>query len=153
MATLWARRVSYDSIQPGDELPILVKQESQETIGFYARYAQSTLPQGWHSVHTDAEHASKDIFGGTVNLGTATVAYVAELLEKAFPMRALMGPGSFLEVRLTEPIRPEDTITFTGEVTGKRDDNGQQLVDCEVMGSNQLEQIVARANATICFPQ
>ena len=43
-------------------------------------------------------------------MGTATVAYVAELLEKAFPLKAMMGFGSGLEVRATEPVRPGDTI-------------------------------------------
>ena len=128
MATLWARTVSYDSIEVGDDLPILVKYESQETIDLYARYASSSTRTDLHNLHTDLEYATKSIFGGTVNMGAATVAYVAELLEKAFPLKDLMSRHSRLEMRATEPIRPGDTIIFTGRVTGKREEGGHRLV-------------------------
>ena len=59
MATLWARRVSYDSVNAGDELPIPVKHESQETIDFYARCAPTGSRPGWHNLHTDEEYAKK----------------------------------------------------------------------------------------------
>ena len=149
MATLWARTVSYDSIEVGDDLPILVKYESQETIDLYARYVPSSTGTDLHNLHTDQEYATKSIFGGTVNMGAATVAYVAELLEKSFPLKDLMSRHSRLEMRATEPIRPGDTITFTGRVTGKREEGGHRLVDCEVVSSNQVNQVVARASASI----
>ena len=151
MATLWAKRVTYESVQVGDELPILVKHESQGSIDLYARYAPTGPKPDWHDLHTDEEFAENGIFGGRVNTGVATVAYVAELLEKAFPVRSLMGYGSSLEMRATEPIRPGDTITFTGEVTDKREGDGHRLVECEVIGTNQLNQTVARAKAMIPF--
>ena len=151
MATLWAKRVSYDTVEPGDDLPILVKHESQETIDLYAQQASPGPRPGWRSLHTDKEFAATGIFGGTVNMGTATVAYVAELLEKAFPIKNLMSQHSRLEMRATEPVRAGDTITFTGRVTGKREDDGRGLVECEVIGANQLDQTVARGCATISF--
>ena len=81
----------------------------------------------------------------------ATVAYVAELLEKGFPLEKLMGKGSRLEMRGTEPVRVGDTVTFTGQVTDKREEDGLRLVDCEVTGTNQLGATVARARATIAM--
>ena len=152
MATLWARTVSYDSTQVGDDLPILVKHESQETINLYARYAPTGLRPGWRNLHTDKEYAEKGIFGGPVNMGVATVAYVAELVEKAFPLKNLMSHGSRLEMRATEPVRAGDAITFTGQVTGKREEDGHRLVDCEIIGANQLNQVVTRAKVAIAFP-
>ncbi len=149
MSTLWAKRVTYESVQVGDDLPILVKHESQESIDLYARNASTGPKPGWHDLHTDEEFAEKGIFGGRVNTGVATVAYVAELLEKAFPVRSLMSYGSRLEMRATEPIRSGDTITFTGEVTGKREEDGRRLVECEVIGTNQLNRTVARAKAIV----
>ena len=149
MTTLWAKTVSFDSVQIGDELPILVKYENQMTIDLYAKYASSAPKAGWSNLHTDKDFASKGIFGGTVNMGVATVAYVAELLEKAFPIRDITAPGSSLEMRATEPFRDGDTVTFTGQVTDKRIEDGRNLVDCEVTGVNQREHTVARARATI----
>lgn len=151
MATLWARTVSYDSIRVGDDLPILVKHEDQQSIDNYARYAPTGPRPGWRNLHTDPAFAEQGIFGGTVNMGVATVAYVAELLEKAFPLRTLMAQGSHLEMRATEPVRAGDTVTFTGSVTEKRQEEGRGLVECEVIGTNQRDQVVARARASIPF--
>ena len=151
MATLWARRASYDSIAVGDDLPILVKHESKESIDQYARLAMPEPAAGWHSLHTDPEFASGSIFGGPVNMGTATTAYVAELLEKAFPLRNIMRAGTILEMRATRPIRPGDTITFTGRITSKGIEDGVGLVVCEVSGTNQDGETVAKASATIAF--
>ena len=151
MARLWAKSMSYESVEVGDELPILVKHESQESIDQYSKLAMPHLATDWHSLHTEEEFAKEGIFGGTVNMGVATVAYVAELLEKGFPLEKLMGRGSRLEVRATEPVRVGDTVTFIGEVTGKREEDGLRLIDCEVTGTNQLEATVARARATIAI--
>ena len=149
MTTLWAKTVSFESVQVGDELPILVKHETQETIDLYARYASPAPRPDWHNLHTDKEFASKGIFGGTINMGVATVAYVAELLEKAFSIKDLTAVGSTLEMRATEPFRVGDTVTFTGQVTAKRAEGGLNLVECEVTGFNQRDQMVARARAVI----
>ena len=149
MATLWAKSVRFDSVQVGDDLPILVKHESQVTIDNYAKYASTAPKAGWSNLHTDKEYASQGIFGGTVNMGVATVAYVAELLEKAFSVRDVTAMGSTLKMRATEPFRDGDTVTFTGQVTGKQVVDGKNVVECEITGVNQRDQIVARASASI----
>lgn len=149
MATLWAKNVSFESVQVGDDLPILVKHESQVTIDNYAKYASTSPKAGWSNLHTDKEYASQGIFGGTVNMGVATVAYVAELLEKAFSVRDVTAKGSTLKMRATEPFRDGDTVTFTGQVTGKQVVDGKNVVECEITGVNQRDQTIARANASI----
>ena len=149
MPKLWAKTLSYDAVQVGDDLPILVKHESQETIDQYARLASTAPRDNWNNLHTDEEYAKGGIFGGTVNMGVATVAYVAELLEKGFPLQGLMGEGSQLEMRATAPIRVGDTVTFTGQVTGKGEEAGKGWVECEVTGANQDDVVVARARARV----
>jgi acyl dehydratase len=84
-------------------------------------------------------------------MGVATVAYVAELLEKAFPVRDITAQGSTLKMRATEPFRDGDTVTFTGQVTGKQVVDGKQVVECEITGVNQRDQTIARANASIAL--
>lgn len=152
MTRLWAKTLSYKRVQVGDELPILVKHESKETIEHYARYSSTRPSPGWSDLHADEEFARQGIFGETVGVGTATMAYVAELLEKGFPIANLTAKGSSLEMRATEPVRAGDTITFTGQVTGKLEEDDQRLLECDVVGTNQLGQTVARAVATISFP-
>ena len=43
MATLWVKTTTYESVEVGDDLPILVKHESQETIDSYAQYSGKDL--------------------------------------------------------------------------------------------------------------
>ena len=62
-----------------------------------------------------------------------------------------MARGSRLEMRATEPVRADDTVTFTGRVTDKGEEDGLGLVRCEVTGTNQRDQVVARARATVPF--
>ncbi len=149
MPRLWAKTLDYDRIEVGDDLPILVKHESKESIDLYAQLASTAPRANWNNLHTDEEYAKQGIFGGTVNMGVATVAYVAELLEKGFPLQKLTGAGSELEMRATQPVRAGDTVTFTGQVTSKGEDNGQRWVECEVTGTNQDEVLVARARARV----
>ena len=151
MATLHARTSSFRSIRVRDELPILVKYEDQQSIDGYSKYASVGPREGWRNLHTEPEYAKQGIFGGTVNMGVATVAYVAELLEKAFPLRNLMARGSRLEMRATEPFRAGDTVTFTGRVIEVCEEAGMGLVRCEVTGTNQRDQVVARARTTVPF--
>lgn len=142
---------TYDSIKVGDELPILVKHESQETINAHAELARIAPRHEGHSLHTEEEYARTTVFAGTVNAGPATMAYIAELLEKAFPLPNLVARGSRLEMRATEPIRPGDVVTFRGAVIEKGVVAGQRAVVCQVTGTNQLGQRVAVATATIAF--
>ena len=149
MPRLWARTLDYDTIEVGDDLPILVKHEDQQSIDTYAKLASTAPRANWNNLHTDEEFAKGGIFGGTVNMGVATVAYVAELLEKGFPLQKLTGAGAELEMRATQPVRAGDTVTFTGQVTGKGEDAGQRWVECEVTGTNQDEVVVAKARARV----
>jgi acyl dehydratase len=45
-----------------------------------------------------------------------------------------------------------DVQTITGEVTGKREDNGQKLIDVKIAFTNQRGEETVRATATIALP-
>ena len=121
MPRLWAKTLDYDRIEVGDDLPILVKSESQESIDLYAKLASTAPRDNWNNLHTDEEYAKQGIFGGTVNMGVATVAYVAELLEKGFPLQKLTGSGSEIEIAgySTGAGRRHDHFHRTGDGQGR----------------------------------
>ena len=149
MARLWVRTVTFDSISVGDQLPILVKWDTQESIDQFAELALSHESSEQSSLDPDKESAARGASGGTVVSGPAIVAYVAELLEKAFPIANILARGSRLEVRAIVPVRPDDTISFTGEVVDKRKDGSLRLVECAIIGENQEGQAVARPVAVV----
>ena len=42
---------------------------------------------------------------------------------------------------------------FTGQITGKREENGKKLVDCKVQGVNQLGKTMGVAEATLVLSE
>ena len=76
-------------IEPADALPILTKHETQQAIDRYATLTR-LRPRVGTNLHQDAEFARRTLFGGTANAGVATLAYCAELLERAYGPEALL---------------------------------------------------------------
>ncbi|MEE2700783.1 MAG: MaoC family dehydratase [Chloroflexota bacterium] len=141
--------VTFESVNEGDELPELVKTETQETIDLYTRAIVGRRPRQFESnnLHTDQKFADDGIFKGTVNYGVVTAGFMMELLGKAFPFDSVQSCS--LSMRALEPVRSDDTVTFGGKVLDKRIEADRKLVDVEITGVNQLGQVVAAAKATI----
>ena len=74
-----------------------------------------------------------------------------ELLEKAFPIPSILAQGSKLDIQTLRPVKPDDTITLTGEVVDKRLEGGRRMVECVVLVENQHGQTVARAVTVVCL--
>lgn len=142
-----ARHVTFESINVGDELPLFEISETQETIN-NARISISEEQDNPRNIHTDPQFAKTGLFAGTVNAGVTTMAYVAQMLEQWFPTEAFNNGGR-LSFKAIDAFRPGDTVTFTGRITGKRQQGGKRLVDCEIQGVNQLGKMAGVAEATL----
>jgi acyl dehydratase len=55
-------------------------------------------------------------------------------------------------MRAITPFRAGDTVTFAGDVTGKRLEDGNKIVDCRVRGINQRGELVCLSDATMMLP-
>ena len=145
------RLLSFGSLQVGQELQSLDISESDEIIlrKNDLRLAGKVVTS---NIHTDEEFARKNIFGGAVNSGPATLSYVDQMLELSFPLRAFLNGGKLL-MRAITPFRAGDTVTFMGEVTDRRDTEGQKIVDCRVKGTNQRGHLVCLSDATLVLPE
>jgi acyl dehydratase len=142
--------VAFDTIRIGDHLAPLVIAESREIINRKNELRLAGKPSA-SNIHTDEQFARQNIFGGTVNSGPATMSYVDQLLEQSFPLRAFYDGGRLL-MRAITPFRAGDTVTFAGEVTDKREDNGKRIVDCRIEGTNQRGELVCFSDATMMLP-
>ena len=145
MARLWAKTVTFDSVAVGDQLPILAKWETEETI---ARF--NALISREDTEPRDGE-VPQDSSSGQAAGAPALAAYVLELLEKAFPIPSILAQGSKLDIQTLQPVRPDDTITLTGEVVDKRQAENRRMVECVVLVDNQHGQTVARAVCVVCL--
>ncbi len=142
MARLWAKTTTFESVSIGDELPIVVKWETSDTIETFLKFLSPHDGRGGEDAEDDplktAEAASQ-----------ALLSYVTELLEKGFPLPNIVARGSSLDLKLVVPVKPEDTISMSGRVVDKGQADGLNLVKCLVAIENQDNQLVAEATATI----
>ena len=118
------------SYAEGDEITPLVKEMTQDAINLFEASAGNTGP----SQFTD-EHAAKEILGteGTIASGRMSLTFAIEMLRRHFGADVFNHTG-VVDLRFLRPVRPGDTITFTGKVTGTtREANGNRIsVDIEV---------------------
>ena len=139
--------LDYGSAVEGTPLAELSITESQEIINSRSAFRLAGRPND-SNIHTDEEFARQNIFGGTVNSGPATMSYVDQMLQLSFPPEAFYNGGSLL-MRAITPFRSGDTVTFAGEVTGRRREEGRGIVECRVRGVNRRGELVCLADATL----
>ena len=112
------------SYEEGDEIMPLVKEMTQEAINLFEGSAGNTGP----SQFTD-EHAAREVLGteGTIASGRMSLTFAIEMLRRHFDADVFNHTG-VVDLRFLRPVRPGDTITFTGTVTGiTREANGNRI--------------------------
>ena len=146
MPRIWVKTASFDSIAPGDQLAILVKSETADTIKRFSALLSSAGDPA------QADEPQQELAQGSETASvSALAAYVAELLEKGFPVSNIMARGSRLHLEIVRPVKPGDTLVLSGRVTSKREEQDRGVVECEVTIENQEGEIVTLAEATVSF--
>jgi hypothetical protein len=164
---------TYESVNVGDTLPILVKWETAFTIGRFAatvaaeqakrdkiesdlaspESGEASPPDAAGYAAEEAEDAedAEDAETDTVVPEQALISYVTELLDKGFPPPGIQAEGSRLDFQSLAAVRLEDTISVAGQVVDKREAEGLRLVECRVVLENQDGQRVAEATAVVAL--
>jgi len=123
----------------GDEIPPLSKTMTQEAINLFEKSGGKTGP----SQFTD-EATARETLGtkGTVASGRMSLTFASEMLRRYFGAD-VYHRGGMVDLRFLRPVRPGDTITFTGKVTAiVRVPDGAR-VSVEVTGTNQKGDVTA----------
>jgi len=134
--------------QVGDEVTSLVKQVTQEAINLFESSGGGTGP----SQFTDEETA-REILGtsGTVASGRMSLTFALEMLRRAFGADVFNHSGS-VDLRFLRPVRPGDTITFSGRVSGiSREANGSKI-SVEIKAENQRGDTTGVGNGSAIVP-
>ena len=164
---LWAQRVSFDAVQPGDVLPVVIKWETEESIrrinarlgmvrpaqherGFLGGSAQDErgapgedaqdeweVGEQGEPVEGPEAEAEAEGFG---ELDAAAVReYVVELLEKGFPAERVGAPESSFTLEMTEGVKAGDIISLSGRVVSKEFFGSLGMVECQIVVAAQEE--------------
>ena len=135
------------SYEEGDQVTPLTKQMTQEAINLFEGSAGNTGP----SQFTD-EHAARETLGteGTVASGRMSLTFAIEMMRRYFGAEVFNHTGS-VDIRFLRPVRPGDTITFSGTVTGtSREANGSRVaVDIEVKNQRGDTTGVGQSSAVV----
>jgi acyl dehydratase len=130
------------------ETTSLSKTMTQEAINLFEKSGGKTGP----SQFTD-EQTARDTLGtkGTVASGRMSVTFATELLRRFFGP-AIYHRGGMVELRFLRPVRPGDTIIFSGTVTGitKVTNGGRVALDVSV--TNQKGDTTAVGHGACIVP-
>ncbi len=121
------------SYNEGDEITPLVKELTQHAINLFEGSAGNTGP----SQFTDA-HAAKEVLGteGTIASGRMSLTFAIEMLRRHFGADVFNHTG-VVDLRFLRPVRPGDTITFTGTVSGIAKEANGNRVSVNIEAKNQ----------------
>ncbi|PKB68492.1 MAG: hypothetical protein BZY81_01830 [SAR202 cluster bacterium Io17-Chloro-G4] len=153
MPRLWAKTTTFETVSLGDELPILVKWETEQSI---QRFGDVQSPTA--SSDESAESGEKSPAQTDSVWSMAFAEYVAELLEKGFQQPNLVSnlvsdfdskEGSQLKLEILLPVNLGDTLALSGSVVDKRVEQELRLVECRVIIENQSGETVASANVLV----
>ena len=119
--------------QVGDELAPLVKHVTQEAINLFEGSAGRSAP----SQFTD-EATARETLGteGTVASGRMSLSFALEFLRRHFG-NDVYNHNGMVDLRFLRPVRPGDTITYSGTVTDVSREAGGRKISVDVKMTNQ----------------
>jgi acyl dehydratase len=133
---------TYDKLAVGDEAPPLVVESLTRTN--FVRYAGAS--GDFNPMHTDETVATSVGNPSVFGHGMLTAGLMARVVKDWFGPEALRR----FQVRFSKQVWPGDTLTCTATVTGKREENGERLVDlsCAVTNQDGVEVLSGTATAS-----
>lgn len=132
----------------GDPVTSLAKTMSQEAINAFEASGGAEGP----SQFTDAETA-KGVLGttSTVASGRMSLTFSLEMLRRFFGAE-IFNRGGSVDLRFLRPVRPGDTVTFTGKITALEKEANGTRVRCEISATNQKGDTTAAGSGACLVP-
>jgi 3-hydroxybutyryl-CoA dehydratase len=132
----------------GDALPPLAKTMSQDMINAFEKSGGAKGP----SQFTDLETAKGTLgTSTTVASGRMSLTFATEMLRRYFGSD-VYNNGGMVDLRFLRPVRPGDTVTFTGKVTATAKEADGTRVTVEVTGTNQKGAVTAAGMGACIVP-
>ncbi len=139
-----AEQVYWDDVEEGAKLPELVKNPTTQQLVKYAGASGD-----YYQIHYDKDFAKANNLDDVILHGALKNAFLGHLVTK------WMGPEGDLK-RLACQYRgmdvPGTPITAKGVVTRKYQEQGANLVDCEIWLENKDGEKTTPGSATVALP-
>jgi acyl dehydratase len=138
-----ANAPKFADVKVGDSLPPLkLPPISRHQLALYCGGSGDHNP-----IHVDIDFAKKFGFKDVFAHGMLSMAFLGRLTTSWVPQKQVRKLGT----RFTSITWVGDEITVSGKVTGKREENGEKLVDLEVKCTNQNGQNTLEGSATVAL--
>tara|TARA_B100000676_G_C18062027_1_gene838435 strand:- start:1764 stop:2216 length:453 start_codon:yes stop_codon:yes gene_type:complete len=140
--------IEYRSYNLGDEITPLVKTMSQEAINDFEGSAGVKHPTQF----TDTEFAQERLgTAGTIASGRMSVTFCLELMRRNFGSDSFNRTG-MVDLRNLRPVRPGNTITFTGKIIDiSREANGNKIT-VEINATNDEGNLTGVGKGSVIVP-
>jgi acyl dehydratase len=139
------KQICFEDVEVGTPLPKLEKSVSLVTI---LKWGSAVNDYGPH--HYDQQFANQVLgLPNVIAHGPHNAAFLAQLVTN------WIGGEGFLKRHYTElrgNVFPGDTLTFQGKVSGKYQQSGDNLIECETWAENQNGRKVALGKSTFMLP-
>ncbi len=138
-------QIYFDDVNVGDEIRSLTKEAVTEVQ--LVKYAGAS--GDYNPIHTVHHYAEKAGLGGVIAHGMLGMGFVGQHVTRWI---GEAGTLKRLKVRFVSMTRPGDVITLKGKVVGKKEADGEHLVDCEVWAEKQDGTKTVTGDATVALP-
>ena len=136
-----ANAPKFADVKVGDVLkPIVLPPISRHQLALYCGGSGDHNP-----IHVDIDFARKFGFKDVFAHGMLSMAFLGRLVTSYVPQAQVRKLGT----RFTSITWVGDVITLQGKVTGKREEDGEKLIDLEVRCTNQNGQDTLQGHATV----
>jgi hydroxyacyl-ACP dehydratase HTD2-like protein with hotdog domain len=138
------QQIYFEDIEIDDDLPTMVKTPTRAQLFMY-----SAISWNVHRIHYDEAYAKTEDHPTVLVHGPLQGSFLGQY------MTDWVSPGGTLK-KIAYSNRglalPDEPYVVKGCVTGKRIEDGQHLVDCDLRGENNAGEIAAVGSATVIVP-
>jgi len=140
-----AKKIYFEDIKVGDEMPKLVKGPLQKLQ--HVMYAGAS--GDFNPLHTDDDFAKAvGMKDGVITHGMLIMGFVGQAITNWIPKKDLKRFG----VRFAGMTKPGNTITVTGKVRDKRSQSGQNLITCDIMAMDETGDVKVTGSFDAALP-
>lgn len=134
----------FDDIDVGDDIEELEICPTTEDVIRYVKVARMESGR-----FTDNEYARKEGLPGAIIPGNMSLGFLSRMLTEAFPTGALKS----LTANFRATVPHNVPLFCSGVVTEKQEKDGDNLIYCDVLLSNEDGDRYVQGTATIALPR